>query len=409
MHIPKQRFIKKLNNGVRAGAIVALVAIIGVSLAFISHAASPYVSGYASQGTVSGTTNSITGGSNPTGTAVQFGTSATASNFITTSGTNLMWNGRVFQFVGFDAYGMEGCYSGDPWTTAQLDAYFASLPTDSMTRIWAEQSFGTSALSNIVAQATKYNQHLVLSLSDEDGTCDPNTDNGNGSTGDSLQFYQSDWQTILVPWINTVVPMFANDPAVAMWEIGNEPGLEASVPEATMQSYLTGVAEAIKAKAPNQLVESGVGYTYNTNSENGTEATYQEVQSSPDINVLDIHDYIEDNDGNGTILSPDYTTAQEAAKALNKPFIVGEAGVEVSTDGTSCQMTSQQQRLTYLLTDKTTDYFEGIGPNGTGSPAMSGIMYWDAEPFQASWVGSCTWEIYPTDILVPAVQSYVIP
>lgn len=403
--------IAKLTPKKIIGLVVALlIAAIGFKILIGGHAQGPYTSAGASSGTLAGGATA-----NPDTTAynsksVLFPASTSSSNgFITTSGTNLMLNGKVFNFVGFDAYGMEGCYYGYAWSTAQLDAYFAGLPANSMTRIWAEETDGTAVLSNIVAQATKYNQHLILSLSNEDGTCDPNADDDNGNGGASLQYYQSDWQTILVPWIKQVVPMFANDPAVAMWEIGNEPGLYVSVPESTMQSFLTGVATAIHAETPNQLVESGVGYTYNTNSENGNEASYQEVQSSPEVNVLDIHDYIEDNDGNGTILSPDYTTAQEAAKALNKPFIVGEAGVETSTDGTSCQMTSDQQRLTYLLTDKTTDYFNGIGPNGAGSPAMSGIMYWDAEPSQASWVGSCTWEIYPTDPLISAVKNYSIP
>ena len=49
-------------------------------------------------------------------------------DFITASGTHFMLNGKIFRFIGFNAYGMEGCYDGKAWTPAQLDAYFSKLP-----------------------------------------------------------------------------------------------------------------------------------------------------------------------------------------------------------------------------------------------------------------------------------------
>ena len=61
---------------------------------------------------------------------------AAPAGFVTREGKNLMLNGAVYKFVGFNAYGMTGCYPR-AWTQEEIDAYFQSLPTASMTRIWA--------------------------------------------------------------------------------------------------------------------------------------------------------------------------------------------------------------------------------------------------------------------------------
>jgi hypothetical protein len=217
MRIPKQRLLKKFRSKAVAGAVVALVAAVGGSLLLISHAATPYSNGYAASGTTAGITSTITGGSSPSGNAVQFGSTA-ATGYVSASGTNLMLNGKVTQFIGFDAYGMEGCFNGTSWTTAQLDAYFAGLPSNGLTRIWADQFWGTAVIANIVAQATKYNQHLVLSIANDDGNCDPTPDDpteatcSNNPCGEPLSFYQgagvagSAWSTTYVGWVNTIVP-----------------------------------------------------------------------------------------------------------------------------------------------------------------------------------------------------------
>jgi hypothetical protein len=387
-----------------AGLIIVLAVVItGITILIASHAQGPYTSAIATNGVLAGNAQPNTDSTADGGKSVLFssGTSS-SSSYITASGTNLMYKGSVFKFIGFDAYGMEGCDGGVAWTTPQLDAYFAGLPANGMTRIWADEYWGTTVMTNIVAQATKYNQHLILSLGNDDGNCDPTNDDPN-QTGEPLSFYQGGWDNQYVSWVKTIVPMFANNPTVAMWEIANEPGLLVSVPESTMQSYLTGAAEAIKAEAPNQLVESGVGYAYNMNSEGGTETDDQNAQSSPAINVISFHDYSYQESGS-PVLSYNFTPAQEAAKALDKPFIAGEAGVD---GGPGCPM-SYAQRVTWLTT-KANDYFQGIGQSGTGSPDISGIMFWDYQPGSTGECYNEQYMFYPGDPMISAVQNYVVP
>ncbi len=56
-------------------------------------------------------------------------------------------------------------------------------------------------------------------------------------------------------------------------------------------------------------------------------------------------------------------------------------------------------RLSYLTT-KANDYFNG---------GISGLLYWEYEPSQASWVSSCAYEMYPGDPMIGAVKNYNIP
>ena len=55
------------------------------------------------------------------------------AGYVYRSGKSLMLNGSTYKFVGYNAYGMTGCETGTPWSQAQIDAYFSSLPPASMT------------------------------------------------------------------------------------------------------------------------------------------------------------------------------------------------------------------------------------------------------------------------------------
>ena len=402
--------IKKISKFFSAVVVVGVISIIGNYLFSSSHAAGPYTNSYSSTGILSGNSNLIPDSNISSGQAVQFGSSPSPSSFVSASGTNLMLNGNIWKFIGFNAYGMEGCWNGTAgkaWTNAELDTYFSGLPPNGLTRIWAEQVFGTSNITNIVAQATKYNQHLILSIGNDDGNCNPTTDDPN-QTGEPLSFYQGGWQTQYVGWVNQIVPLFADNPTVAMWEIANEPGQATAVPEATMATYMSGAAAAIKAVDPNQLIESGFNYDGNANNQNsGNLADYEAVQNSPNINVISFHDYSYDYENKAT-LSGGFTNAQKASVALNKPFIAGEAGVEAG-DSTCTNYLTQSQRVTFFQT-KANDYLSGIGPSGAGSPDASGIMFWVYEPEGSGAIcAQNNYDITVGDPVLTFVQNYVAP
>lgn len=340
------------------------------------------------------TTTTVDAGSSPSTTSTTVasgGTTTTNSGFVTRSGENLMLNGQKIQFVGFDTYGIAGCYN-QAWTTAQMDAYLSGLPANGLTRIFAFQSWGTSAITTFVNEAAKYHQHVMIGLADGNSSCQDHQDapGGDGS-GKTLAFYQSDWKGAYLTWVNTIVPQFKNNTTVAMWEIINEPfhAGATGVDAATMKSFFDGAAAAIKADDPNHLTEVGAADT----GDLGGASTFAQVLSGPNIDVLNYHDYSWDFQ-NRSVTSSNFAELQQAAKTDNKPYMIGETGVEA---GSSCNgsngMTSLSARQSYLQ-QKTSTYL---------AAGLSAIIYWDYEPADA--YHSCDYEIFPGDPMIAYVKG----
>ena len=94
---------------------------------------------------------------------------------------------------------------------------------------------------------------------------------------------------------------------------------------------------------------------------------------------------------------------EAVAKALNKPYMTDEAGVEAGTcsssasnNGASGHGLTFAGRVTYLE-NKANDYFQD---------GSSGIDFWDYEQTAGS---SCSYEFLPSDPMVTAVEDYSVP
>ena len=307
-----------------------------------------------------------------------------------------MLNGQPFRYIGFNT-GMEGvCWDGNNWSTTEMDTYFSQLPPEGMTRVFTVQNGGTAIVSQIVNEAAKYGQHLILALGDDDSNCSDADGSPDGpGSGKTLAFYQGGWRGNYLSWVNSVVPMFANNPTIAAWEVANEPFHTGatSIDLATMENYVSGAAAAVRADDPNHLISIAPADTEDL----GGPGNYTAVMSDPNINVLDFHDYAWDFE-NGAEMSGDFSKVQSAAQQLNKPFMVDEAGVEA---GTGCTPTpgagnaglTFQDRVSYLIA-KAGDYLNG---------GASGIAFWDYEQDGSN----CSYEILPpNDPMITAVQSY---
>jgi hypothetical protein len=319
------------------------------------------------------------------------------SGFVTASGRSFMLNGAAFRFIGFNAYGMAGCYDGSPWTTARLDAYFSKLPANGVTRIWAFRSAGADVIASILTEAAKYNQRLILTLGDDDSACGE-TDGavGGAGSGKTKEFYREGWKNRYLAWVNTIVPAFKDNPSIMMWEVANEPGQAGYLPTASeMQAYLKGASDAIRAADPNHLIGAGANYPGNFRGA----ANYTAVMKLPNIDAVSFHEYSYEYE-KGAVVSGNFASAKQASQVVNKPFYAGEVGVRA---GATCgdvrySSLSLDSRLNFLK-QKTDDYFA----NGIG-----GVLYWEYEPHRAGWVADCAYEMYPSDPMVPMVQNYVI-
>ncbi|MDF2461248.1 MAG: hypothetical protein K0S68_651 [Candidatus Saccharibacteria bacterium] len=315
------------------------------------------------------------------------------SGFITTSGTNFIKDGQTFKFHGFNSYGMAGCYNGTPYTTTQLDAYFSSLPSNGVTRLWAFRTYGTDRIKTIVDAAARHNQHLILTLADGISSCGELDYAVNGThSGKTLAYYQSGWKNEWLTWVRTIVPIFKDNPTVMMWETINEPGQRGAIPDlATWQAYFQGTSDAIRALDPNHIISVGANAPGNF----GGVSNYNTLMATTNINAVSFHDYAYQYEG-GKVVSNNFNVAKAAGVAANKPYYGGEAGQLAGASG--CAVTPAS-RAAYMKA-KADAYFAG---------GIGGLNYWEYAPSRASWVPACAHEMYPGDPIINQVKNYVTP
>ena len=362
-------------------------------------------------------TSSTSGGTTTSGgTSGGSGTTGSTTGFITASGMKLMLNGAQYRSISFDFSPLGDCWDSN-WTTAQMDTFFAAIPKGSMARFFAPPDSDDSAsfVESIVAQADKYDDHLIIALADAD--VDNNCDTENASNNGKTAAYYTDapesgstWYN----WVQSVVKPLANDPGVAIWEISNEPmhaGVnlyDGQVTQAAFDTYVKDGAADIKAAevagagSAKQLIT--IAPADMGDIDGGTESNAQTVFSY--LNIVDDHDYSFDADSGSPAINADFATEEQVAKALNKPFMVDEAGVEAGSCSSSTLYnawdngsngTTLANRATLLITDKATDYFN----NGN-----SAIDFW----LYTGQSGGCSYEnINPSDPIMAAAKNYKIP
>jgi mannan endo-1,4-beta-mannosidase len=252
---------------------------------------------------------------------------AARQDFVYREGRNLMLNGQVYRFVGVNAFGLTGCRTGSPDSQATMDAYFGSLRPQSVTRTWAFRPQGVEGIERAVRTAEQHGQKLILALTDGAGYCgDSDGRVGGEGTFKSDAWYRGDYRGAYFDWIRTVVPKYKDSPAIAMWEIANEPkGNSAAVTDAVMKSFFDETAALIKSLDPNHLVSSGsqAQYLYGTSD-------FSYVHSGPNIDVASVHEYDYAYQDSRTIVSGHFTAAKAKMDQLGKPLYIGETGVGLS-------------------------------------------------------------------------------
>ena len=257
------------------------------------------------------------------------------AGFLYRNGQELMLDGKPYHCVSFNSFQLCGCGNKDElFTDEQVESLFASLPKNTMIRTWSTPAFN-HCTEYLVRLAEKYNIKLILSLGDGRSGCG-DTDgapNGDGS-GKTQEWYEQGFRRKNLPHVIEMTSRYKNSPAIAMWEIINEPG---EADWKTIRDFLHEIAAVIKKHDPYHLVESGTfaGWAYE-----GYEH-YRDMHDSPNIDVGNLHEYDYDYQQSNIIESPHFDPCLKAMSDLNKPLIIGETGIE---SGDSCR-TSRTQRV----------------------------------------------------------------
>jgi mannan endo-1,4-beta-mannosidase len=314
-------------------------------------------------------------------TPVRAAATGTTHGFLTRSGRRLMLDGQPYKFVGVNAFGLTGCDGASTDTSvAGLEAYFASLRPKSITRTWAFQPQGAAAVARVVAAAEKYNQMVVFALADGANYCDDD--------GHDAAFYAGGFRGAYLSWVREVVAPYRGSPAVAMWEIMNEPRGAAN--DTVMKTFFDETAALLKSLAPDTLVSTGTLGEYISGTQN-----YALVHGGPNIDVGSLHEY-DYHTSNGQIISGHFGPTIAAMNSIDKPMYIGESGVTAADSG--CLARSAR-------VDVFRQKFDGYLNGGA-----VGVLPWSYRTVKNN---SCDYygpgTIYPGDPLMPFIKGYDIP
>lgn len=267
-------------------------------------------------------------------------------------GGQLMLDGSPYRFVGVNNYDLTGCHTGRPVTESDADAFFAQLPPNSMTRVWAFRPWGVDNVARTVRLAEKHGQKLTLVFADGGGQC---SEPHYGSS-----WYRDGFRGAYFGWITQLASMFRGSPAVAIWELMNEPGADADdLTPAEIKTFYDESAAHVKKVDPTHLVSTGALGPFQP-FQSGVDG-YRDAHSGPDIDLVSVHEYDYAYTDGKNIGSPQFDVARDAAAQLGKPVYVGETGISLSS---GCLTAEERAEV---LRRKFDAYL---------SSGSSGVLYW---------------------------------
>jgi mannan endo-1,4-beta-mannosidase len=189
-----------------------------------------------------------------------------------------------------------------------------------MVRVWAFEPWGIKPIEDTVRLAEKHGQKLILVLNDGTANCAvPELD---------PDWYRQGFRGAYFDWIERLATEFRDSPAVAIWELIGEGGLDALSTDEVKQFYDESAAR-IKQIDPSHLVSTGALAPWQSFQFGA--AGYAYVHSGPNIDLVSVHEYDFPWSNGQTLVSPHFYTARDAAQQLGKPIYVGETGVSLES------------------------------------------------------------------------------
>lgn len=309
------------------------------------------------------------------GTTTSVG-STSGPGIVTREGSQLLLDGRPWRFTGFNAFGATtwwgvnyGC--GSP--VYDLDRMFNALPSNGVVRTWAFQSLAWNnkdvpqhrdwtAIDRVVQAAERTHRKLILTLSDQAGTCD------DGSWHDPAWYFggyknvtTTDGRVSYADYVKEIVTRYKDSPAILAWEPVNEAegstctgaagsgcwnnshrSCDDSIAGPALRQFFDNIGGLIHSIDPNHLVSSGLAGQLECGVDGGW---HRYIGQSPGIDLLSYHDYSND-------VSPAWLTdrlSQAHEDDLDKPLMVGEAGVSAGGADGCRSSTSRAALLTQKI------------------------------------------------------------
>lgn len=288
-----------------------------------------------------------------------------SQSFVSTSGTQFTLDGNPFRFIGVNIYDAAAtdrysCNGGARMSGAQLADTLRRLHDDSgvtVLRFWAYQTYTQagldfSGMDEVIAIAKRVGIRLLPVLEDGPGNCTTSSDSQPKAK------YQGDtWfsQGYRVPYGNAslsyrdyvklITDHYRDEPTILGWSMINEADTAQrdSQGRSVLLSFAQDIAGVIRSVDTHHLITVG---TQGNGAPGASGPDFRELYSLPDLDFSEVHDWgywgsdsAPMPGGNGSA-PPDPNAAQcqrldapigcsfAVAPSLNKPLVVGEAGIQ---------------------------------------------------------------------------------
>jgi hypothetical protein len=276
----------------------------------------------------------IAGPAGPTGPPGESGVVETPWLVVDTSGdfpaVREGANGPVYRSAGWNIFAYYPA-EGATFSIETARELFAQSPAGTLFRVWAfasDPSFYTwttsiTALQALVAAGKEYGHRFIFTLStwgdvteqyNQTGQPDITSNTKTVAWITSQQYLHSVYgANSLQDWVTLVVTTFADEPAVSIYDIMNEPVDTGTTHVTAWATYCSTVSGWIKAIAPNALVYMGTGSLGNFMGWSGISSFATALAS---MDLINFHDY--STAGFSPLFLYD---------GINKPQILDEYGV----------------------------------------------------------------------------------
>lgn len=334
------------------------------------------------------------------------------SNFITTSGTLFIRNGRPLYFNGFNAYWLM-IIASNPSTRGNITAVFQAATAHGITvaRTWAFSDGGSTSLQIspgiynedmfkgldfAVSEAGRYGIYLIISLvnswSDFGGRkqyVDWAKERGEQLNSDDefytnptvKRYYTNHVKTVLSRNNSLTGMAYKDDPTIFAWELMNEPRCGSNLSGQVLQGWIQEMANYVKSIDNNHLLEIGSEGFYGESKRESNPYGYLfgtdfiSHNQIPEIDFTTVHGYPDiwfpDSDDQAQIAFiqkwlEEHT--EDSNKVLKKPFLLTEFGKSSNVSSFNVS-----RRETYFRS-----VFNEVYESARSGGACGGSLFWQA-------------------------------
>ncbi len=292
-------------------------------------------------------------------------------SLVTRAGTQFQVDGKPFRFVGFNLFDAAStpaytCASWPRYTDAELDEAFRYMHEQAgatVVRFWAYQPYTRggadfAGIDRVLEAARDHDMRVLPVLEDGPGYCTTGPSGQAKYEVDHDTWYASGYRRpyggatlSFRDYARVVTAHYRDDPTILGWSMTNE--AETSRRGARGQSglldFARDMAQVIKTADPSHLLTVGT----QSNSAPGASGTdFAQVYGLPQVDFAEVHDWatrgsdteaIPGAEADGRLPAPASPRCQAitapiacsfaiAGQVLDKPLVVGEAGIAADTD-----------------------------------------------------------------------------